>query len=80
MNEFVVDCTSVRPVIGGLKIHCKGPQRASAQLNIRDNKNGTYSILYKPTSPAMYIMNVTITDAHIPGSPFSIRVTELLSS
>jgi hypothetical protein len=79
-NEFTVDCRSVQPVIGPIKVHVKGPQRASAQLNIRDNKNGTFKIMYKPTSPGNYTMNIKIADTDIPGSPFSIRVTEFLSS
>lgn len=79
MNEFVVDCSGVKPVIGSLKVHIKGPERSSAQLNIKDNKNGTYTIQYKPTSCGTYTINVKIADAHIPGSPFAVTVTEFLS-
>ncbi len=80
MNEFTVDCRSVQPVIGGLKVSIKGPERSSAQLNIIDNKNGTFKITYKPTSTGTYTMTVKIANENIPGSPFSIRVTEFLSS
>ncbi|CAG2107508.1 unnamed protein product, partial [Medioppia subpectinata] len=79
MNEFVVDCSMVKPVIGGLKVQIKGPERSSAQLNIKDNKNGTFKICYKPTSPGIYTMNIKIADTHIPGSPFQVKVTEFLS-
>ena len=79
MNEFFVDCSQVRPVIGNLKVHIKGPERSSAQLNIKDNKNGTYTIQYKPTSCGTYMMTIKIADANIPGSPFAIKVTEFLS-
>lgn len=79
VNEFVVDCSRVKQVIGGLKVHVKGPERSSAQLNIKDNKNGTYIIQYKPNSPGMYSISIKIAETHIPGSPFEIRVTEFLS-
>ncbi|XP_054152523.1 filamin-B-like [Oppia nitens] len=79
VNEFVVDCSRVKPVIGSLKVHVKGQERSSAQLNLVDNKNGTFRVLYKPTSPGMYEMDIKIADAHIPGSPLKIRVTEFLS-
>lgn len=79
-NEFVVDCSKVQPPLGTLKVHVKGPERASANLSIVDNENGTFSIRYKPTSPGQYLMAVKIADTDIPGSPFNIRVTEFLSS
>jgi filamin len=80
INEFTVDCRSVEPVIGPLKVHVKGPERASAHLDIKDNKNGTYEVMYKPTSPGMYTMDIKIADQHIPGSPLSIKVTEFLTT
>ncbi len=79
-NEFVVDCSRVKPVIGSLRVHVKGPERSSAQLNLIDNKNGTFRVLYKPTSSGIYEMDIKIADSHIPGSPLKIRVTEFLSS
>ncbi|CAG2116552.1 unnamed protein product, partial [Medioppia subpectinata] len=80
VNEFVIDCSRVKPVIGSLKVHVKGPERSSAQLNLVDNKNGTFRVLYKPTGSGMYEMDIKIAEAHIPGSPLKIRVTEFLSS
>lgn len=79
-NEFVVDCSQVQPPLGSLKVHVKGPERASAHLNIIDNENGTFTIRYKPTSPGLYVMTIKIADTNIPGSPFQVRVTEFLSS
>lgn len=79
-NQFVVDCSQVQPPLGNLKIHVKGPERTSANMQIIDNENGTFTVQYKPTSPGTYIMQIKIADTHIPGSPFSIRVTEFLSS
>jgi len=58
----------------------KGPERSAAQLYIKDNKNGTYNILYKPTSPGMYTMDIKIAGQHIPGSPLIIKVIEFLST
>lgn len=80
MNQFVVDCSRVQPPIGNLKVHTKGPERASANLAIVDNENGTFTVKYKPTSPGMYILTVKIAETDIPGSPFQVRVTEFLSS
>ncbi|XP_054152524.1 filamin-C-like [Oppia nitens] len=80
VNEFLVDCSKVKPVLGGLTVHVKGPVRSSAHLDIIDNRNGTYQILYKPILPGTYNMDIKIADTHIPGSPFKIRVLDRSNS
>jgi len=67
-------------VIGPLKVHIKGPKRSAAHLDIKNNKNGTYNILYKPISPGMYTMDIKIAEQHIPGSPLIIKVIEFLTT
>jgi hypothetical protein len=67
-------------VIGPLKVHVKAPERSAAHLDIKDNKNGTYNIKYKPTSPGVYTMDIMIAGQHIPGSPLAIKVVEYLST
>ena len=80
INEFLVDCSRVKPVIGQLMVHVKGPVRSSAHLDIIDNKNGTYQVLYKPILPGVYNMDIKVADTHIPGSPFKIRVMDRSNS
>jgi filamin len=73
-NEFTVDSRSVGSVIGPLKVDVKGPLRSKTQVDIKDNENGTYNILYKPTTPGMYTMDIKIAEQHIPDSPLIIKV------
>ncbi len=80
INEFIVDSRSEGSVIGPLKVDVKGPLRSETRVDIKDNKNGTYNIKYKPTSPGVYTMDIMIAGQHIPGSPLAIKVVEYLST
>jgi len=82
-NEFIVDSRSdydLGSVIGPLKVNINGPKKSGAHVDIEDNKNGTYNVLYKPTSPGMYTMDIKIAGQHIPNSPLIIKVIELRST
>ncbi len=80
INEFIVDSRSEGSVIGPLKVDVKGPLRSETRVDIKDNKNGTYNILYKPTCPGMYTMDIKVAEQDIPDSPLIIKVIELLST
>lgn len=62
---------SVRP--GGLDLAIEGPSKA--EIRCVDNKDGTCSVSYLPTLPGDYNILVKYNDDHIPGSPFTAKIT-----
>ncbi|XP_014206619.1 filamin-A [Copidosoma floridanum] len=69
-NTFSVDTRNAG--YGGLSLSIEGPSKAEIQC--KDNDDGTLSISYKPTEPGYYIMNVKFADHHVEGSPFTVKV------
>jgi filamin len=57
---------------GGLAVAVEGPSKAEIQC--RDNKNGTCDVVYYPTAPGDYTISVKFADKHIVGSPFTARI------
>lgn len=51
----------------------EGPSKA--EINCVDNKDGTCSVSYLPTLPGDYNILVKYNEDHIPGSPFTARIT-----
>ncbi|PAA52508.1 hypothetical protein BOX15_Mlig001981g2 [Macrostomum lignano] len=58
---------------GGLALAIEGPSRA--EINCNDNKDGTCSVNYLPLAPGDYTIVVKFMERHIPGSPFTARIT-----
>ena len=58
---------------GGLAVSIEGPSKA--QLTCLDNKDGTCSASYFPTEVGEYKINVKFAEEHIPGSPFTAKIT-----
>lgn len=58
---------------GGLSLSIEGPSKAEIQC--KDNEDGTLKISYKPTEPGYYIVNLKFADHHVEGSPFTVKVT-----
>ncbi|XP_029017551.1 filamin-C-like isoform X2 [Betta splendens] len=58
---------------GGLSLAVEGPSKA--EISCKDNKDGTCTVSYLPTAPGDYNIIVKFDDKHIPGSPFSARIT-----
>ncbi|XP_077288886.1 filamin A protein cher isoform X3 [Arctopsyche grandis] len=58
---------------GGLSMAVEGPSKAEITAN--DNKDGTVSVSYLPTSPGEYKISVRFGDKHIKGSPYLAKVT-----
>ncbi|XP_035216492.1 filamin-A-like isoform X2 [Stegodyphus dumicola] len=69
-NEFTIDTREAG--FGGLSLSVEGPSKADIQC--KDNENGTLTVSYKPTEPGYYIVNLKFADHHVPGSPFTVRV------
>lgn len=70
-NEFMVDTKDAG--YGGLSLSIEGPSKADIQC--KDNEDGTLKVSYKPTEPGYYIANLKFADQHVPGSPFTIKVS-----
>uniref|UniRef100_H3CM53 Filamin B n=1 Tax=Tetraodon nigroviridis TaxID=99883 RepID=H3CM53_TETNG len=58
---------------GGLDLAIEGPSKA--EINCVDHKDGTCSVSYLPTLPGDYSIIVKYNQDHIPGSPFTARIT-----
>ncbi|NXN99627.1 FLNA protein, partial [Rhinopomastus cyanomelas] len=58
---------------GGLSLAVEGPSKA--ELSCTDNQDGTCSVSYLPVLPGDYGIIVKYNDKHIPGSPFTARIT-----
>ncbi|XP_046746702.1 filamin-A isoform X4 [Diprion similis] len=70
-NTFSIDTRNAG--FGGLSLSMEGPSKAEIQC--KDNDDGTLNISYKPTEPGYYIMNLKFADHHVEGSPFTVKVS-----
>ncbi|XP_075587309.1 filamin A protein cher isoform X2 [Dermatophagoides farinae] len=70
-NEINIDTSDAG--YGGLSVSIEGPSKADIQY--KDKGNGKLATTYKPTEPGFYILNVKFADHHVPGSPYTIKVT-----
>ncbi|XP_043279891.1 filamin-A isoform X2 [Venturia canescens] len=70
-NTFSIDTRDAG--FGGLSLSMEGPSKAEIQC--KDNSDGTLSVSYKPTEPGYYIMNLKFADHHVEGSPFTVKVS-----
>ncbi|CAB1322710.1 unnamed protein product, partial [Coregonus sp. 'balchen'] len=71
MAEFFVDTRNAG--YGGLGLSVEGPSKVD--INCEDVEDGTCRVSYCPTEPGNYIINIKFSDKHIPGSPFTVKVT-----
>lgn len=62
-----------RPFSGGLSLAVEGPSKA--EITCKDNKDGTCTVSYLPTAPGDYNIIVKFDNKHIPGSPFTAKIT-----
>jgi filamin len=58
---------------GGLAVAVEGPSKAEIQC--RDNKNGTCDVIYYPTAPGDYTITIKFAEKNIGGSPFIAKIT-----
>uniref|UniRef100_A0A3B5BCJ8 Filamin B n=1 Tax=Stegastes partitus TaxID=144197 RepID=A0A3B5BCJ8_9TELE len=58
---------------GGLALAIEGPSKVEIQTE--DMEDGTCGVTYCPTEPGNYIVSIRFAEEHVPGSPFSVRVT-----
>lgn len=73
-TEVLSDCSpSLLALTGGLDLAIEGPSKA--EISCIDNKDGTCTVTYLPTLPGDYSILVKYNDKHIPGSPFTAKIT-----
>ncbi|XP_054866408.1 filamin-B isoform X1 [Amphiprion ocellaris] len=70
-SSFVVDTRDAG--FGALALAIEGPSKVEIQTE--DLEDGTCGVTYCPTEPGNYIVSVRFSEEHVPGSPFSVRVT-----
>ncbi|XP_071242156.1 filamin-C-like isoform X10 [Salvelinus alpinus] len=58
---------------GGLSLAVEGPSKA--EINCKDNKDGTCTVSYLPTVPGDYNIIVKFDNKHIAGSPYTAKIT-----
>ncbi|XP_055935732.1 filamin-A-like isoform X2 [Argiope bruennichi] len=69
-NQFILHTSDAG--FGGINFSVEG--RSAAELKCED-KDGVIICSYKPAEPGYYVINVKFADHHIPGSPFTVKVT-----
>ncbi|XP_026077532.1 filamin-B-like isoform X1 [Carassius auratus] len=69
--DFVVDTREAG--YGGLALSIEGPSKVDIQTE--DMEDGTCGVSYCPTEPGTYIVSIRFAEEHVPGSPFSVKVT-----
>ena len=57
---------------GVLTVEVEGPNTKETPT-VTDNKDGTWGVLFTPSTPGDYKVIVKLDDEHVPGSPFSIK-------
>lgn len=70
-NEVMIDTKDAG--YGGLGFSVEGPSKAEIQY--QDKGNGKLVVTYNPSEPGFYIVNAKFADHHVPGSPYTIKVT-----
>uniref|UniRef100_A0A8C6YY22 Uncharacterized protein n=1 Tax=Nothoprocta perdicaria TaxID=30464 RepID=A0A8C6YY22_NOTPE len=58
---------------GGLSLSIEGPSKVD--ISTEELDDGTCRVSYCPTEPGNYIISVKFGEQHVPGSPFSVKVT-----
>uniref|UniRef100_A0A3Q4HHD8 Filamin B n=1 Tax=Neolamprologus brichardi TaxID=32507 RepID=A0A3Q4HHD8_NEOBR len=70
-SSFIVDTREAG--YGGLALSIEGPSKVDIQTE--DMEDGTCRVTYCPTEPGNYIVSIRFAEEHVPGSPFTVRVT-----
>jgi len=60
---------------GKLEIKVEGP-KDPAKATVKDNGNGNFAVVYKPTEPGEYKVHVLVDGQHIPGSIFHVTILQ----
>ncbi|CAH8581581.1 unnamed protein product [Schistosoma rodhaini] len=69
-NQFTVDTRDAG--YAGLSLSIEGP--SNADIECHDNNDGTCTVIYTPTEPGQYAINVKYANVHVPNSPFCVDI------
>ena len=69
-GQFTVWTRDAGP--GGLAVAVEGP--AKAEIQCKDNGDGSCDITYLPTDPGEYTIHIRFADENIPDSPYKVHV------
>ncbi|XP_070558718.1 filamin-A-like isoform X3 [Ptychodera flava] len=58
-----------------LRVQIIGPGGINEPAQIVSNKDGTYTVKYRPLKPGRYIINVTYGKEHVMKSPFTVNIS-----
>ena len=58
------------------KLPFLSPGPSKADINCKDNEDGTLAISYKPTEPGFYILNLKFADNLVMDSPYIVKVCQ----
>uniref|UniRef100_A0A667YB28 Filamin B, beta (actin binding protein 278) n=1 Tax=Myripristis murdjan TaxID=586833 RepID=A0A667YB28_9TELE len=72
ISSFVVDTREAG--FGGLALAIEGP--SNVEIHTEELEDGTCGVSFCPTEAGKYTVSVSFTDKHVPGSPFTVVVTE----
>ncbi|XP_063707051.1 filamin-A isoform X3 [Culicoides brevitarsis] len=62
---------------GGLSLAIEGP--SEAKITCQDKRDGSCDVEYTPTEPGEYDITIRFAEKHIPGSPFKVLVTDVVT-
>ncbi|XP_078064618.1 filamin-A-like, partial [Mustelus asterias] len=69
--DFTIDTREAG--YGGLGLSIEGPSKVD--ISTEELENGNCKVTYCPTEPGNYIINIKFADQHVPGSPFTVKVS-----
>ena len=59
-----------------LTAHCMGGKTGEAEVTVEGRRDGSSVVLFTPSLPDNYVLNVKMEKEHIKGSPFTIKAVE----
>jgi len=66
---------NLKPTSGGDRIQVKiFGDRESCEANVEDEHNGNYKVTWIPRVGGEYIIHVSFSGVHLPGSPFEVHI------
>lgn len=71
VNTFTINTTNAGS--GNVKLSIAGPTKTAVCLC--DNKDGTMTVSYVPSTPGEYKFSIIFADLHVPGSPYTVKIT-----
>ena len=70
-----IDYTSNTDIVASIT----GPETVDESVEVRNDKKGSYSVVYKPEKPGEYLINVKKGEEDLNSSPFRVLVKETRS-